>query len=168
MPVTATPWRMVPSTPARSAYLAWKSLVPWADRAASWAWWTDLGCTVSWRRPDAEVVHWARTGHGPQVPFGKVITIVSVPRWVTGFQELLAWPPWRPARPAPFPVGARELLIGQPLTELITHYHRQRALPLALVHRRNGCDDLRRGRRPRPRLHGHHEFYPAAETREKA
>ena len=92
MPVTATSWRMVPSTPARSAYLAWKSLVPWVARAASWAWWTCWGCTVSWRRPDAEVVHWARTGQGPQVRFAKVITIVSVPRWVTGFQELLAWP----------------------------------------------------------------------------
>ena len=38
MPVTATAWRMVPSTPARNAYLAWKSLVPWVARAASWAW----------------------------------------------------------------------------------------------------------------------------------
>ena len=92
MPVTATPWRMVPSTPARKAYLAWKSLVPWAALAASWASWTCRGCTVSWRRPDAEVVHWARTGQGPHVAFAKVITIVSVPRWVTGFQWLLAWP----------------------------------------------------------------------------
>src|SRR5258706_16095111 len=83
---------MVPSTPARKAYLAWKSLVSWAARAASWASWTCRGCTVSWRRPDAEVVHWARTGQGPQVPFAKVITIVSVPRWATGFQWLLAWP----------------------------------------------------------------------------
>jgi len=71
----------------------------------------------------------------------------------------------RPARLAPFPAGARELLIGQPLTQLVTHYHRQRALPLALVHRRNGRDDLRRGLRPRLRLHTHHEFHPAAETR---
>ena len=47
---------------------------------------------MSWRRPDAEVVHWARTGQGPQVSFAKVITIVSVPRWVTGFQELLVRP----------------------------------------------------------------------------
>src|ERR1035441_7724226 len=92
MPVTATPWRMVPSTPARKTYLAWKALVSWAARAASWAWWTSRGCTVSWRRPDAEVVHWARTGQGRQVAFAKVITIVSVPRWATGFQELLAWP----------------------------------------------------------------------------
>jgi hypothetical protein len=38
------------------------------------------------------VVHCARTGQGPQVPFGKVITIVAVPRWATGFQALLAWP----------------------------------------------------------------------------
>src|ERR1035437_2954506 len=91
MPVTATPWRMVPSTPARSAYLAWKSLVSWAARAASWASWTCRGWTVSWRRPDAEVVHWARTGQGAQVPFGKELTIVSVPRCVTGFQELVAW-----------------------------------------------------------------------------
>src|ERR1019366_5378992 len=92
MPVTATPWRMVPSTPARSAYLAWKSLVSWAARAASWAWRASRGCTVSWRRPDAEVVHWARTGPGPQMPFAKVITMVSVPRWMDGFRELLAWP----------------------------------------------------------------------------
>jgi hypothetical protein len=35
---------------------------------------------VSWRRPNAEVVHWARIGQGPQVPFAKVITILSVPR----------------------------------------------------------------------------------------
>jgi NAD(P)-dependent dehydrogenase (short-subunit alcohol dehydrogenase family) len=87
MPVTATPWRMVPSTPARNAYLASKSLVAWAARAASWAWWTSQGCTVSCLRPDAEVVHWARTGQGPQVRFAKVITIVSVPRWATGFLE---------------------------------------------------------------------------------
>src|SRR6266702_5424415 len=83
---------MVPSTPARRAYLAWKSLVSWVARAVIWAWWTCWGCTVSWRRPDAEVVHWARTGQGPQVLFAKVITIVLVPRWVTGFQWLLAWP----------------------------------------------------------------------------
>src|SRR5258707_13429910 len=83
---------MVPSTPARSAYLAWKSWVSWVARAASWASWTCRGGTVSWRRPDPEGVHWARTGQGPQVPFAKVITIVSVPRWVTGFQWLLAWP----------------------------------------------------------------------------
>jgi integrase len=37
MPVMATPWRMVPSTPARSAYRAWKSWVSWVARAASWA-----------------------------------------------------------------------------------------------------------------------------------
>src|SRR5258708_18846597 len=92
MPVTATPWRMVPSTPARNAYLAWKSLVSWAARAASWAWWTSRGCTVSCRRAEAEVVHWARTGQGPQVLLAKVITIVLVPRWVAGFQWLLAWP----------------------------------------------------------------------------
>ena len=92
MPVTATPWRMVPSTPARRAYLAWKSWVSWAARAVSWASWTCWGCTVSWRRPAAEVVHWARTGQGLQLPFAKVITIVPVPRWLTGFQELLAWP----------------------------------------------------------------------------
>ena len=47
---------------------------------------------MSWRRPAAEAVHWARTGQGPQVPFAKVITIVPVPRWATGFQELLVWP----------------------------------------------------------------------------
>src|ERR1019366_6057792 len=92
MPVTATPWRMVPSTPARKAYLAWKSLASWAARAAIWASWTCRRWTVSWRRPAAEVVHWARTGQGRQVLLAKVITIVSVPRWVTGFQELLAWP----------------------------------------------------------------------------
>ena len=86
IPVTATPWRMVPSTPARNAYLAWKSAVAWVARAANWAWQTSRGCTVSWRRPDADVVHWARTGQGPQVPSAKVITIVLVPRWVTGFQ----------------------------------------------------------------------------------
>jgi hypothetical protein len=50
-----------------------------------------LGCAVSWRRPDAEVVHWARAGQGLQAPFAKVITIVSAPCWATGFQELLAW-----------------------------------------------------------------------------
>jgi hypothetical protein len=63
------------------------------------------------------VVHWARTGQGPQVPLAKVITIVSVPRWVTGFQELLAWPCgqvacWAPksmakaVRPNPAPARA--------------------------------------------------------------
>src|SRR5664279_493251 len=78
MPVTATPWRTVPSTPARSAYLAWKSLVSAAARAASCAWCTCRGCTVSWRRCDAEVVHSSRTGHGPQSALEKVITMVGV------------------------------------------------------------------------------------------
>src|ERR1019366_7866057 len=41
---------------------------------------------------DAEVVHWVRTGQGPQVPSTKVITIVSVPRWATRSRQLLAWP----------------------------------------------------------------------------
>jgi len=61
---------------------------------------------VSWRRPAAEVVHWARTGQGPQVPFAKVITIVLVPRWATGFQELLAWPCGQVAWRAPAAAGA--------------------------------------------------------------
>src|SRR5664279_1546945 len=78
MPVTATPWRAVPSTPARSAYLAWKSLVSAAARAASCAWCTCRGCTVSWRRCDAEVVHSSRTGHGPKSALEKVITMVGV------------------------------------------------------------------------------------------
>ena len=71
----------------------------------------------------------------------------------------------RPARLAAHPVGARELLIGQPLTQLVTHHHWQRALPLALVHRPHRGNDLRRGLRPRPRLHAHHGFRPAADTR---
>ena len=74
----------------------------------------------------------------------------------------------RPARLTPRPAGARELLIGQPLTQLVTHHHRQRALPLAPVHHRNGRDDLRRGLRPRPRLDRHHGLHLAAGTREKA
>src|SRR5260221_448488 len=51
MPVTATPWRMVPSTPARSAYLAWKSPVSWAARASSWARWASRGWAGSQRAP---------------------------------------------------------------------------------------------------------------------
>src|ERR1019366_1891382 len=47
-------------------------------------------------------------------------------------------PARRPARLAAFAVGARELLIGQPLTKLITDHHRQRTLPLTPVHRRDG------------------------------
>src|ERR1019366_6548743 len=74
----------------------------------------------------------------------------------------------RPARLAAFAVGARELLIGQPLAQLVTDHHRQRALPLAPVHRGNGRDDLRRGLRPRPRLDRHHGLHLAAGTREKA
>ena len=70
----------------------------------------------------------------------------------------------RPARLATFPVSARELLISQPLTELVTDHHRQRALALALVHHRNGRDDLRRGLRPRLRLHRHHGLHLAAGT----
>ena len=74
----------------------------------------------------------------------------------------------RPARLAAHPVGARELLIGQPLTQLVTHHHRQRTLPLAPVHHRDGRDDLRRGLRPRLRLDRHHRLHPAAETRGKS
>ena len=47
---------------------------------------------MSCRRRDAEVVHRVRTGQGEQVLAAKVITIVWVPRWLTGFQWLLAWP----------------------------------------------------------------------------
>src|SRR5664280_1016247 len=85
MPVTATPWRTVPSTPARSAYLAWKSLVSAAARAASCAWCTCRGCTVSWRRCDAEVVHSSRTGHGPKSALEKVISNC----WSAGGQPAL-------------------------------------------------------------------------------
>ena len=74
----------------------------------------------------------------------------------------------RPAWLATHPVGARELLIGQPLTELVAHHHRQRTLALAPVHRRDGRDDLRRGLRPRLRLDRHHGLHPAAEARGKS
>src|ERR1039458_7716449 len=74
-------------------------------------------------------------------------------------------PARRPARLAPFPVGTRELLIGQPLTELITDHQPQRTLPLTPVHRRNGRDHLRCGLRPWPRLDRHHRLHLAAGTR---
>ena len=54
----------------------------------------------------------------------------------------------RPARLAARPVAARELLIRQPLAELVAHQHRQRTLTLAPVHRRDRRGDLRRDLRP--------------------
>ncbi len=62
----------------------------------------------------------------------------------------------RPARLAAHPVGARELLIGQPPAELVAHQHRQRTLALALVHRGDVRSDLRCGLRPRLRHDRHH------------
>lgn len=75
------------------------------------------GCTVSWRRRVREVVQCSRTGQGPQVVAEKLITMVSVPRWVTGFHEELVCPCgqvacWRSksmvklARPNPAPALA--------------------------------------------------------------
>ena len=72
----------------------------------------------------------------------------------------------RPARLATHPVGARELLIGQPPAELVAHQHRQRTLTLALVHRGNVRSDLRRGLRPRLRHDRHHKLQSAACTGE--
>ena len=47
---------------------------------------------MSWRRRVWEVVQCSRTGQGPRVVLEKLITMVSVPRWVTGFQEELVCP----------------------------------------------------------------------------
>jgi len=62
----------------------------------------------------------------------------------------------RPARLTAHPVGTRELLIGQPLTELVAHQYRQRTLAFPAVHRRDSPGDLRRGQWPPPRHHRHH------------
>ena len=50
--------------------------------AASWAWWSSRGGTVSCRPARLAVVHWPRTGHGAQVVVSNLMTIASVPRWV--------------------------------------------------------------------------------------
>src|SRR6266545_1407396 len=66
MSATATAWPMVPSTPARSAYLACQALVSCWARAASRACWTSRERSVSWRPPRPAVVHWPRTGQAWQ------------------------------------------------------------------------------------------------------
>ena len=66
----------------------------WVARAAACAWWISRGGTVSWRPYVGEVerVHCSRTGQPRQVPAANLITIASVPRWVTGFHQVEVWP----------------------------------------------------------------------------
>src|ERR1035441_229599 len=71
-----------------------------SSRAARWLWRCGCVCTVSWRLLALEVVHRSRAGHGPQSSAEKVITMVGVPRWVTGFHERLVRPCGQIACPA--------------------------------------------------------------------
>ena len=71
----------------------------------------------------------------------------------------------RPARLAAHPVGTGELLIREPLAELVAHQHRQRTLTFPAIHRRDRLGDLRHRQWPRLRHHRHHKLQSAARTR---
>ena len=75
-------WAMVPSTPARMAYLRCQMVVAWAARAAVTASWMGRGRRPSWR-PLVEVVHWARAGQARQVAWGNLTRIASWPPLLT-------------------------------------------------------------------------------------
>src|SRR5215468_11962642 len=92
MPVTWVAWRMVPSTPARILYRFFHCWLVCPARAAVTAWWVWRGRRDSCRPERLERVHRSRAGQGAQVLLANLTTMVSVPRWRQGFQEMLVAP----------------------------------------------------------------------------